>query len=279
MIQNADINIGPANYKDLAPDELLVTSIFFTIQGEGPHAGKPALFIRLAGCNRGAKAGMGCEFCDTKFTFVEGERLPFSEITARMHAALVSVMGHAANLTRDLPLVVITGGEPMMQDNLVYFIARLDSLGFRKIQIESNGDRIIPALVPKLGEAWPFLEQLSLVVSPKVTKKGLGGLYWYRPLKMDVEQRATALKFVISGDPASSYFNVPDWAHDFPREVYLSPMAEYREGVKPGEIASGWDHAMIDPDLTKRNYKRAAELAMSHGFRVSIQQHLFLGLT
>lgn len=273
MILNADINVGPGYYRNLKADELLVTSIFHTIQGEGPFAGMPAIFVRLAGCNRGRKEGMGCEFCDTKFTFDQGRVLSFEQITHAMGRALLSI----TSLTEgdDLrPLVVITGGEPMMQENLVPFISHLvGNWSYKKIQIESNGDRLLPALIPAHGQVWPFLDFLSIVVSPKVTNGK------YKMLKQEVYQRATALKFVIAADPVSPYHDIPLYAlNDFPREVYLSPMAAYRREPKPGEIASGWDHSLIDPEKTRANYAHAAALAMKYGKLLSIQSHLFASI-
>jgi organic radical activating enzyme len=64
-----DINVGPAAYSHLAEDgKLLVSNIFYTFQGEGPYAGQPAVFIRLAGCNLGDK--ISCNFCFEKSTLL-----------------------------------------------------------------------------------------------------------------------------------------------------------------------------------------------------------------
>jgi 7-carboxy-7-deazaguanine synthase len=262
IVQNADINVGLGHYRNMKPDELLITSIFFTIQGEGPFAGQPAIFVRLAGCNRGRKEEMGCEFCDTKFHYDQGQPLSFLMIERRMAAALDLVWENATR-PAGLPLVVITGGEPMMQANLEGAVEFLWNRGYSRIQIESNGDRIIPDLIP-LNRNF-----LTIVVSPKVTDGR------YRNLKQAVYDRADALKFVIDADPASPYHGVPDYAFQFPREVYLSPLACYREGVKVDEVASAWDHSLIDAERTKANYSHAAALAMKWGFKLSIQSHLF----
>lgn len=93
-----------------------VHSIFSTIQGEGPFAGTPATFIRLAGCN------LQCPLCDTEYT--EGRRMmPVEQVMANINYAL--------------PLVVITGGEPFRQD--IFPLIGAIRATRRMVQIETNG--------------------------------------------------------------------------------------------------------------------------------------------
>jgi 7-carboxy-7-deazaguanine synthase len=263
MLQHQDMNVGPGLYKHLAPDEMLVTKIFYTIQGEGPYAGWPALFVRLAGCNRGRKDDMGCSFCDTAFYFGQGKRMKFDEIIGE----LKQKMPHPEMY---YPLVVITGGEPMMQDNIVGFIMRLRTNDFFEVQIESNGDRLATDFLQA-----NLVEDVTLVVSPKTNKNT------YHPIRPDIFNRASVLKFVISGDPTSPYYNVPYYADSFafglsdPRPVFLSPLTEYKAGHEPGQAVSAWDDDLVDRELTRRNFKRAKELALASGFRLSMQQHLW----
>ena len=114
--QHVDRNVSPIEYKQFG-DKLLVTSVFHTIQGEGPWAGFVSSFARLAGCNFGRKASGTimtdagevqvpdtCRFCDTFFAFAEGTPLTFDEILER----IIQAQG-------DIPCnrIVITGGEPM----------------------------------------------------------------------------------------------------------------------------------------------------------------------
>ena len=66
--------VGQKYFKDVAEDQLFVTSRFFTIQGEGPFRGKPAFFIRLAKCN------LNCSFCDSFFD--DGDWMTFDQIEA-----------------------------------------------------------------------------------------------------------------------------------------------------------------------------------------------------
>lgn len=259
ILQHVDRNIGPAAYNALGDNQLLVTSIFYTLQGEGPYAGCPAVFLRLAGCNRGRKDDMGCQFCDTRFYFDEGKVMTFIEITQQI-AKLLN--GKAA-------LTVITGGEPMLQDNLSRFVQHHRTVFTgTSIQIESNGDR--------LAKHWPSAGYAQIVVSPKVNKNG------YTKPNPEVLKAALCFKFVISADPTSSYHSLPDWIMRGdsvrPERVYVSPMTEYLQAVPPGMMASAWDKGLIDHVATRANYRRAAALALEHGLRVSLQTHLWLEL-
>ncbi len=127
-----------------------VKSIFGpTLQGEGPRAGAPCLFLRLAGCNAWdgrpeTRAASACPYCDTDFR--GGEDLDLATILARLETL--------APGARHLGLV-LTGGEPLLQadaDLLMALAAR-----FPWVDIESNGTRPCP----------PRPANVTVVVSPK----------------------------------------------------------------------------------------------------------------
>lgn len=260
LIQYPDPNIGPSSYSHLAPDQILVTSIFYTIQGEGPYAGTPAIFVRLAGCNRGRKEDMGCKFCDTDFRFANGKAMTFDQIYYEMIVQNRSPawLGRSA-------LIVITGGEPMMQDNLSEFLAFLIRKGYRRIQIESNGDR--------LASGFPLRPEIKLGVSPKIVKDK------YRPSPpSEVLARVDFLKFVIDARPDNPYHDVPEYAKVIPGQVWVSPLTVYLRPVAPGGVASFWTEGLIDHNRTAANYKRAVELALKYGFHLTNQMHLLFGV-
>ena len=260
-----DKNVRPDDYSHLANDELLVTSIFHTIQGEGPFAGKRALFLRLAGCNLGGKGveGPGCDFCDTNFKFAEGTALKFRELFKRISNAPCDKNGKQ--------LVIITGGEPMLQENLIYFLQEGRTL-FRNVifQIESNGTRLLS--IPKT--------QVHLVVSPKipVSNTAANALFKYSKLSDRVLERADCLKFVVDINTNSPYHSIPDYAFDFMekgKKVYISPITIHKK--ERCLVTNAWDDEIVDQVLSAQNYQYAAKLAMEHGFIVSIQMHIFLG--
>lgn len=107
----------PEKFETHVGNVLDVVGIFPTIQGEGPFAGRPAIFIRLAGCN------LQCPQCDTDYTSYRRTK-SINEITAEVYR------WHT-------PLVVITGGEPFRQD-ISKLVNALHASG-REIQIETNG--------------------------------------------------------------------------------------------------------------------------------------------
>lgn len=121
------MNTQPSE-KPLQGAKLLdVHSIFATIQGEGPYSGRPAIFIRLAGCN------LQCPLCDTDYTSNRQQVQPREVIDAVQRMTEAASWGH---------LVVITGGEPMRQP-LGPLVSGLSVHGYR-VQIETNGTLPVP---------------------------------------------------------------------------------------------------------------------------------------
>jgi 7-carboxy-7-deazaguanine synthase len=130
-----------------------VKEIFLTLQGEGMQAGRRAVFLRFAGCNlwsgrEADRATAECNFCDTDFVGTDGEN--GGRYDAQALASKVDALWADGGGRR---LVVITGGEPMLQLDAP-LIDALHARGFR-IAVESNGTLPAPA-----GIDW-------LCVSPK----------------------------------------------------------------------------------------------------------------
>ncbi len=98
---------------------LQLVEIFYSIQGEGAHMGKPAVFVRLAGCN------LACAFCDTDYSL-------------KLVAQVPEVVDRVRSLGGDCPMVVITGGEPLAQRETLALIAALQQAG-KRVHIETNG--------------------------------------------------------------------------------------------------------------------------------------------
>lgn len=258
IVQNADRNVSARDYADLG-NKILITSVFSTIQGEGPFAGYPAMFVRLAGCNYGSKQDM-CSWCDTSFEFAKGE--------AYDPDALVELVT-AAEGYHPKQVLVITGGEPTLQNNLLAFIVKA-SFHFADVQLETNGTQ--PRFFMS-AEARNMQKYFKAVVSPKANER----LGKYPPLASAVLWQASCLKFVVTADPDSPHHTVPDWAVESAKPIYVSPMAVYAKAYK-GEVASIWDDGLIDKVQTAKNYHYAAVYAMKHNFRLSLQTHLFINL-
>jgi 7-carboxy-7-deazaguanine synthase len=115
-----------------------VKEIFLTLQGEGVQAGSRAVFLRFAGCNLWSgreqdRATAQCNFCDTDFVGTDGEGGgKFADANA-LAAAVEAAWGEG----QEARLVVITGGEPMLQLDQA-LLGKLHERGFR-VAVESNG--------------------------------------------------------------------------------------------------------------------------------------------
>lgn len=96
-----------------------ITEIFFSIQGESSHAGKPCIFVRLTGCS------LRCVYCDTKYSYGGGRDMPLDEV-------LSAVAGYPAKL------VEVTGGEPLEQDEVYSLMDSLLERGYT-VMLETGG--------------------------------------------------------------------------------------------------------------------------------------------
>lgn len=172
-----------------------VKEIFYTLQGEGANAGRPAVFCRFAGCNLWSgreedRASAVCRFCDTDFVGTDGPDGGRFAQAGELASAIASRWPASGAGTK---LVVFTGGEPLLQLDAA-LIDAMHAQGF-EIAVESNGTIAAPA-----GIDW-------LCVSPKAGA----------PL---MQTRGQELKVVVP-QPALS---LDDLAHlDF-QHFFLQPM-------------------------------------------------------
>jgi len=264
--------VGKRHFPDL--DQLLVTSYFVTLQGEGPYSGLPAVFVRLSKCN------LACSFCDTYFD--SGDWMTFDDLSTRLNDEVWD-----RSLSQDEYVLIITGGEPLLQQSLGLWLETQEG-SWRAIQIESNG---IPQ--QQLPDA------VTLVVSPKCREKAHRAVQYLKPHRGTLE-RADCLKFVMEADPESPYSTIPDWALDWKKdtgkEIYVSPMNVYnREPQKAKtarnsnrttiqdrsrveEVISFWEPGLLDLESNERNHRYTAEYAVKHGLRFQVQAHLYAGM-
>ena len=120
-----------------------VKEIFYTLQGEGANAGTPAVFCRFAGCNLWTgreqdRAKAICQFCDTDFVGTDGAGGGTFETAADLAFACKLALGGVTGPG----LVVLTGGEPMLQIDAALIDALHDE-GFA-IAVETNGTLPVP---------------------------------------------------------------------------------------------------------------------------------------
>ena len=98
---------------------LLINEIFYSIQGESLYNGLPCVFVRLTGCN------LRCSYCDTRYAYEEGREMELAEILQKVAAYRC-------------PLIEITGGEPLLQDDTPLLISKLLEKGY-EVMMETNG--------------------------------------------------------------------------------------------------------------------------------------------
>lgn len=120
-------------------ETLVVNEIYLSLQGESTFAGLPCVFIRLTACN------LRCSYCDTAYAFKEGQRLELPVILDRVQEFARQYAGSGLAL----PLVELTGGEPLLQRNSLPLTQSLCDLGFT-VLIETSGALDISAVDPRV---------------------------------------------------------------------------------------------------------------------------------
>src|SRR5438552_8060460 len=109
---------------------LTVNEIFHSIQGESTRAGNPCVFVRLTACD------LRCSWCDTPYAFYEGRKMAVDDVVAAVQQY-------------GCPLVEITGGEPLLQEDVYPLMARLVAHG-RTVMLETGGHRPIARVPPEV---------------------------------------------------------------------------------------------------------------------------------
>lgn len=224
--------------------ELLVHSIFYTIQGEGPFCGYPAVFIRLAGCN------LQCPWCDTEYTH-GANRLPIERI--------VETASNASDShTR---FIVITGGEPFRQP-IGPLLERLVDSGFF-VQIETNGTLPPPNLPELYGYDIAQRYGVYVVCSPKtgVVNPAVAALACCYKYVADIDgglRPEDGLPMTALGHVANPYLARPPVGFKGP--IYLQPA----------------DHK--DSEVNQQNMELVVQSAMKYGYIVQLQIHKFLNM-
>lgn len=112
-------------------ESLVVNEIYLSLQGESTFAGLPCVFIRLTGCN------LRCSYCDTAYAFTEGKRRSLEEVVAEVERLAASFQSSVFSIQK-LPLVELTGGEPLLQPNALTLMKRLCDAGFT-VLLETSG--------------------------------------------------------------------------------------------------------------------------------------------
>ncbi len=220
---------------------LLYDSLFLSFQGEGPKSGVLSVFLRTAGCN------LSCSFCDTLYAvdskFSNKWLKDTPEIVARK---IKEISDNASNL-------IITGGEPLLQKNLIKEIIIKTKDEFKSIEIETNGTL-------SGRELFPF--GLHFNVSPKLSNSGEP--YEKRVniniLKEFADYEKSIFKFVVKEREDFDEIEELRKKIDIPlRKIYVMPLSD-----KKDEMDS------LSSDIIK--------IAMKYGYNFSYRLHIALGI-
>ncbi len=218
--------------------ELRVSEIFESLQGEGPSAGLPSVFLRLATCN------LGCSFCDTKYTW-DWTQFRYEDEVRREDVGDVAARLSAARTRR----LVVTGGEPLLQQRALAPL--LDSLGGdRFVEVETNGSFAPSSALSSRIDQWN--------VSPKLANSG-------EPMERRIVRQALTslrdtgrawLKWVIgSAEDAQEASDITESLEWPSSRVLFMPLASTRN------------------ELTERA-PLVTQLARSRGFATSPRLHV-----
>jgi 7-carboxy-7-deazaguanine synthase len=174
---------------------MVVTEIFKSIQGESTFAGLPCIFVRLTGCN------LRCHWCDTAYAFHGGEKMTVDEVISRVH----QLGGKLAELT---------GGEPLLQDDVYALTERLLAEKYQ-VLVETSGERAIGRL-PRA---------VIKIVDVKCPGSGEGGRFC--AANLEALERKDQVKFVILDENDYCYaldFMAKHDLHARVDEVILAPV-------------------------------------------------------
>jgi 7-carboxy-7-deazaguanine synthase len=217
-----------------------------TFQGEGPSAGQVAAFIRLGGCN------LTCRDCDTAYTWDAGRYDLRTEIT---NTPVLEVIEQVPNA----PLVVVTGGEPLLYQHTEGLNTLIDALVYkRRIEIETNG-----TIAP--GPTLLRWQNITFNVSPK-----LAG-----PISDDERHRrlvpaALAACAALARESRARFKFVCAEPADLDAAAALC--TEYRIPARQVWIMP----AGTDPGTVLDRARRLADGCLARGYNLSLRQHVLL---
>ena len=203
---------------------LTINEIFYSVQGESSYAGRPCVFVRLTACD------LRCSWCDTPYAFHEGSK-----------QSIEKVLGQVDSFA--CPLVEVTGGEPLLQDEVYPLMQRLLDRG-RTVLLETGGHRST-ARVP---ERVVTILDVKCPGSGESEKNDWTNLERLRPhdeVKFVVKDRAD---YEYARDVIARY-HLADRAN----AIHLSPV----HGVMNPRTLSGWvleDHLPVRVQLQLHKY-------------------------
>ena len=125
-------------------DTLVINEIYLSLQGESTFTGLPCIFIRLTACD------LRCSYCDTAYAFTEGKKKSLAEVLAAVKKLAEPFSNsQLSTFNFQLPLIELTGGEPLLQKNSLPLMKSLCNDGFT-VLIETSGAHDISKIDPRV---------------------------------------------------------------------------------------------------------------------------------
>lgn len=239
MLNNQPPEKAVKNYEGF----LSVHSIFYTIQGEGPFTGTPAVFVRVAGCN------LQCPFCDTEYTQGRVNMTP-KEIVARA----IELYPETNN---QKPFAVITGGEPFRQNLQELFVTFLKEGWY--VQVETNG-----TLKPSV---WMYNKNpikrsgVYIVCSPKTGR-----------VNKYTQEFACCFKYVMDATNIGE-----DGLPTLALEHTAAPILQRPPEGKPIYLQP-MDYGKGQEKLNNLALQACVKSCLTHGYMLQLQTHKIAGL-
>jgi 7-carboxy-7-deazaguanine synthase len=197
---------------------MVITEIFKSIQGEGTRAGLPCIFVRLTGCN------LRCTWCDTAYAFHGGKKMTVDEVIARVDELAGRRGDASASVSAGVPLVELTGGEPLLQEEIYPLAEKLLAAGYT-VMIETSGERFVGRLPKKVIK----------IVDVKCPDSGEADTFDMQNL--DALTPEDEVKFVLSSRRDYEFAREFTARHELAsrvREVLFSPVFDDPEGKWQG---------------------------------------------
>jgi 7-carboxy-7-deazaguanine synthase len=179
-----------------------INEIFHSIQGETTYAGNPTVFIRTTGCN------LRCTYCDTKYSYHEGQLQDIDQI-------LQVVDGFGAQY------VCVTGGEPLLQKEVLSLMTRLCDRG-HTVSLETSGSKSCKGVDPRV----------KIILDVKTPNSGAAHSFLFENLS--VVNKETEFKFVICSQEDF------DWSENFCRQHDLFKKFVVLYSPSFGQVSERW---------------------------------------
>lgn len=181
---------------------LKINEIFYSIQGETTYVGNPTVFVRLTACN------LRCTYCDTKYSYYEGEFQEPDRIIAEIKS-------------HQTPYVCITGGEPLLQKEVHQLMTTLCDQNF-KVSLETSGSKSIEMVDPRV----------KIILDVKTPDSGATDSFLMENLSFSAA--STEFKFVICSEKDF------DWSENFCRQHNLFQKYVVLYSPSYGQVSERW---------------------------------------